>query len=385
MPKIGIDARMYSSKFTGIGRYVYELTENLFQIDQKNEYVLFLNEPEYSKFTPPNKRVSKVLVDAHHYSLSEQTTFLKKIIAAKVDLMHFTHFNAPILYMGKSVVTIHDLTLSFFPGKKMNSSIYRLAYQLVIRTAVRKAKKVIAVSNNTKHDLQTILGTPDKKAQVIYEGVNSEFKAITDQQKIDKVLKKYNLDRPFILYTGVWRSHKNLANLIKAFGILKHQYGLDCYLVITGKKDPYYPEVEQETLSLQLENDVVFTGLIPEDDLITLYSAARLYAFPSLYEGFGLPVLEAMQCHTPVACSNASCLPEVAGMKNALFFDPKSPDDIAEKIYQLYSDPQLRDKLVKHGINRVKDFSWQQMAKETLALYQSILTPKRLTKKHEKS
>src|SRR5690242_14363572 len=142
---------MYSSRFTGIGRYVYELTQNLFRIDPNNEYVLFFNNPEYKEFKLPNSRVSKVLVNAPHYSIKEQTVFPKYLQKAKLDLMHFTHFNAPIFYFGRSVVTIHDLTLSFFPGRKMTSLVHRLGYQATIRSIVRKAKKIIAVSENTKN------------------------------------------------------------------------------------------------------------------------------------------------------------------------------------------------------------------------------------------
>jgi len=367
--KIGVDARMYTPKFTGIGRYVYELTRNLFEIDQDNEYVLFFNEPEFSRFTPPNKRISKVLVDAPHYSFAEQIKFLKILYSQKLDIMHFTHFNAPVLYRRPSIVTIHDLTLSFFPGNKMNSIFHRLAYQLTLNSAVKRAKKVISVSDNTKKDLQKITKISANKIETIYEAVAEEFHSITDQNRVYQCQLKYNLDRPFLLYTGVWRSHKNLPNLIRAFHILKKEYKLDHYLLITGRKDPVYPEIEQETLSLQLENDVIFTGLVPEEDLVTLYSAADAYVFPSLYEGFGRPVLEAMACETPVICSNSSCLPEICGKGNAIFFNPKSPQDIAEKTYELCASHQLKSELIKNAARHVKTFSWEKMAEKTLSIY----------------
>lgn len=378
--RIGIDARMYSSKFTGIGRYVYELIHNLCQLDQENEYVIFLNEPEYSKFTPPNSRVTKRLVNARHYSLKEQTKFLWILYREKLDLMHFTHFNAPILYFRKSIVTIHDLTLSFFPGKKMNSFIYRLGYGITLKSTVKKAKKIIAVSQNTKKDLIAIAKVPATKVSVVYEGVNAEFQPIKDQSQIAAVKGRYQINKPFILYTGVWRSHKNLPNLIKGFHQLVTQKKLDYQLVITGRQDPLYPEVKQAVQEYNLEDHVIFTGLVPENDLITLYSAADIYAFPSFYEGFGLPVLEAMQCSTPVACSNTSCLPEIAGANNAIFFDPNSAADIAAKIYQLATDKKLYRQLQTNGLNRVKDFSWSQMAQETAELYQQSMA-KNPTKK----
>jgi glycosyltransferase involved in cell wall biosynthesis len=371
--RIGIDCRMYSSRFTGIGRYVYELTENLFRMDPENEYVLFFNEPEFSHFTPPNGKVKKVLVNAPHYSFSEQTKFLSALNKEKLGLMHFTHFNAPVMYNRPSVVTIHDLTLSFYPGRKMASPLHRLGYQFTIKTAVKKARKIIAVSRNTKKDLLELFRPDEEKISVIYEGVHEKFQPLTgetDRKKIEDVRKKFGLDKPYLLYTGVWRSHKNLPNLLKAFHILKHDYGFDGSLVITGRKDPVYaPELEEKTLSLKLEEDVIFTGLVEEKDLVPLYNGALAYVFPSLYEGFGLPPLEAMQCGVPVAASDISSIPEVCGRDNAVFFNPEDPSDMAEKIFTLISEPSLREKLVANGLKRVKQFSWKKMTEETLRVY----------------
>lgn len=369
---------MYSTRFTGIGRYVYELTRNLFRIDHKNEYVLFFNEPEFTNFTPPPPthenpnppKVTRVKVNAPHYSLREQTKFLHALNKQKLNLMHFTHFNAPLLYSKPSIVTIHDLTLSFFPGKKMNSWPYRTAYNITIKSAVNKAKKVIAVSRNTKEDLQKILQTPDKKVEVIYEGVDSNFRPLKDETYRMTLKKKFDLEEPYLLYTGVWRSHKNLKNLIKAFHILKTEYGYPGRLVITGRHDPVYaPEIFTQTASLKLLSDILFTGMVDELELIALYNGAQVYVFPSLYEGFGLSPLEAMQCGTPVAASSASCIPEVCGEDNALFFDPKDPADMAEKIYQITSEKSLRERLIAQGLAHVKTFSWKKMAKQTLKLY----------------
>jgi glycosyltransferase involved in cell wall biosynthesis len=368
--KIGIDCRMYSTNFTGIGRYVYELTRHLFKIDKKNEYVLFFNEPQFNDFEPETANIKKILVNAHHYSFQEQIKFLKLINREKLDLMHFTHFNAPIFYDKPFTVTIHDLTLSFFPGKKMNNFFYRTAYNLTIKNAVKKSKKIIAVSNNTKEDIQTIYQIDPKKIAVIYEGVDQKFHSKVDEHTIAASIKMYKINRPYILYTGVWRSHKNLPRLIKAFHILKSEYGFDGDLVITGRHDPLYaPDLLENIISLKLEPNIIFTGMVDEEELITLYNGASLYAFPSLYEGFGLSPLEAMQCGTPVAASNTSCIPEICGEKNALYFDPQDPYDMAEKIFQILSQKTLRENLIKSGLSHVKKFSWKKMAEETLKIY----------------
>lgn len=373
MARIGIDCRMYSSRFTGIGRYVYELTRNLFQLDSQNEYVLFFNDPEYDAFKPPNERVTKVRVNAPHYSFSEQVKFLFQLRKQKLGLMHFTHFNAPILYKHPSIVTIHDLTLSFYPGKKMTSPFHRIAYKKTIHSAVKNAQKTIAVSRNTKKDIEDILKTDPKKILVIYEAVHEAFRPIEDDTYKMKLKEKFNIETPFILYTGVWRTHKNLPNLIRAFAILKKEYGYPGKLVITGKHDPVYAQdIFQMPETVALDDQIIFTGMVDELELIALYNAAQVYAFPSLYEGFGLPPLEAMQCGTPVAASNRSCIPEVCG-DNALFFDPKDPRDIADKIYTITSENAVRERLINNGLAHVKNFSWEKMAQQTLQLYNEIL------------
>jgi glycosyltransferase involved in cell wall biosynthesis len=375
MARIGIDCRMYSSAFTGIGRYVFELTKNLLKLDKDNRYVLFFNDPEFQKFTPPDKNVKKVLVNAPHYSFREQTKFLRALNREHLDLMHFTHFNAPVFYRRPSVVTIHDLTLHFYPGKKKASFLHRMAYSLTLKTAVKKAKKVITISENTKKDLHKLLKIASEKVAVIYEGVDEKFKILADPQLTKDIKKKYKLDKQYLLYTGVWRCHKNLPNLIEAFHILKTEYDFDGYLVITGRHDPLYaPEIMEKAVSLNLDDDVIFTGLVEEDELVPLYNGALAYVFPSLYEGFGLPPLEAMQCGIPVAASRASCLPEICGENNAVFFDPNDPNDMAEKIFRVVSEKSLREQLIKNGLEHAKKFSWEKMAGQTMLIYRQILT-----------
>lgn len=376
--KIGIDCRMYSSSFTGIGRYVFELTRNIFQLDQKNEYVLFFNEPEYSLFTPPNQRVTKIKVNARHYSFSEQTRFLNLLNKEHLDLMHFTHFNAPLLYRRPSIVTIHDLTLSFFPGKKMTSPLHRLAYHLIINNAVRKAKKVIAVSKNTKKDIEKLLKIPAQKIEVIYEGIDENFTRPISAEFIESAKKKFAIDKPYLLYTGVWRSHKNLPNLLRAFKILVEEYGFDGYLVITGRKDPFYePEIIEQTRSLQIDNNVVFTGLVSEDELPALYRGAAVYVFPSYYEGFGLPPLESMAAGTPVASSDRSCMPEICGndpeKPTALFFNPDKPEEIASQTFRILSEQTLRETLIANGLNHISKFQWTKMAISTMDIYMQAI------------
>lgn len=373
--RIGIDARMYSSGFTGIGRYVFELIQNLAKLDQVNKYVCFLNPPEHLNFQAPASNFEAVKVCAPHYSFAEQTQFLKALRKEKLDLMHFTHFNAPLLYGGKSVVTIHDLTLSFFPGRKMTSLLHRIGYNMVLRRSVQRASKIVAVSRNTKNDLVKILKTDPRKIKVVYNGVGDEFKpVVTTDLSRKRLEKKYQIEGGYLLYTGVWRDHKNILGLLKAIAELKKSKEWDHQLVITGKEDRIYaPEIRAAITKLNLEDNIVFPGLIPDAELLELYQGARVFVFPSFYEGFGLPPLEAMACGIPVAASNVSSIPEVCGEGNVLYFDPKNPSEMAEVIWKAWSNEQLRSELKTKGLVRAAEFSWSKMAKETLDIYKDVI------------
>lgn len=367
--RIGIDARMYSTNFTGIGRYVYELTRRLFTIDQQNEYILFLNDPEYKKFIPPHSRVQKVRVNAKHYSWREQWHFYRILQKAKIDLMHFTHFNAPVLYRRPSVVTIHDLTLSFYPGKKMTKWFHRTAYHLVFGTTVRHARTVIAVSKNTAKDLTKLYPQTAQKTKVIYEGVGAEFFTEYDAGALQAAREKIGIHGPYILYTGVWRSHKNVTGLIRAFAALVKKKLFDGQLVLTGRPDPLYPEVKETIRREKITDRVICPGLVDERTLIALYRGAALYVMPSFYEGFGLPVLEAFASGCPVVASHASSLPEICGQHAAHFFNPQSISSMVDAMAEVLHKPELREKLIAAGTQRVQDFSWDRMAEETLKMY----------------
>lgn len=370
--RIGIDARFYSSSATGIGRYTAELIDHLLKIDTKNHYTLFFNDPHFDEFTPPRPGVEKVRANIPHYSFAEQWKYWRILSGSNLDVMHFTHFNAPILYRKPSVVTIHDLTLTLFPGKKMVAAWHRLGYNVTIRCVVNKARRIIAVSEHTAKDLTRLLHVDRSKIRVIHEGVSAGFHPIKDAHLLETFREDYGLTKPYLLYTGVWRNHKNLVNLIRAFGILKRDYDFPGWLVITGKEDPWYPEVRQTVAEEKLEGEVRFTGLIPEEDLVLLYNAALVYVLPSLYEGFGLPALEAFASGVPLAASQSSSLPEICGENNAVFFDPKNPQDIAQKIADLIKDKEKMAELRERGLARAKDFSWEKMAHSTLATYNEV-------------
>lgn len=373
---IGIDCRIYSTSF-GIGRYTHELIRHLAKIDNENHYVLFVNKSEQENVQCPAANFTKVVVNASPYSLREQIHFLRVLNSQKLDLMHFTHFNAPLLYMRPSVVTIHDLILHFFPDKcytrrsrSLKKWIQILAYRLTVWVTIKKARHVIAVSENTKSDLSKLLHTDPKKITVIHESVGKEFHPPTDNSENQKTLNKFAITLPFVLYTGNWRVHKNLLNLITAFSLVCEKIP-NLSLVLTGQLHPDYPEIPRLIRNLGLTTKVKTLGIIEETELIHLYQSAELFALPSRIEGFGLPILEAMACGTPVVASNTTSLPEVGGTA-ALYFDPSHPGQMAEMMLRVLKNQELHHEMVEQGFTNIRRFSWEKTAKQTFELYTSF-------------
>ena len=378
--KIAIDCRMYSKNFTGIGRYIDQLLTNLSKIDQQNTYLLYLNKPDFESYNPPSDNFIKILVNAPQYSLKEQTIFLYSILKTKPDLIHFTNFNQPILSPFQEITTIHDLTLHFYPGRKFKTPLFRYLYKLIVKIAIKKSKHIISISEHTTKDLHKYYPESKSKTQTIHNGFDPIFltntpttHTTTNKQKQNSI--ETNLPKKYILYTGNWREHKNVTNLIKAFKILKEKHKYSGKLVLTGNPNPLYPEPLQAIHELKLQDEIIQLGLIEETDLPKLYQQAEVYVFPSLYEGFGLPILESFATQTPVAASNRASIPEVGG-KGCLYFDPLSPEDIAEKTNQIISNPELKKQLIKKGQKQLLNFDFYKMAKETHSLYMQTLTNK---------
>ncbi len=393
---IGIDARFYGPLGKGLGRYTQEVVDNLIKIASAESpsgegvafnYVVFLSPENFNEFNEDWPGVRKVLLPVPWYSWREQIMMPFYIWREKIDLMHFPHFNVPILTPVPFVVTIHDLILTHFPTTRATTlrpwlySLKNLAYRLVISVAVHRAKKIITVSEFTKKDLVEQFKIAATKIAVTYEGVanlakgrDSLFVAKLDRQE---TLEEYHIAKDFLLYVGNAYPHKNLERLLKVFSDL-HGTRPDLRLVLVGKDDYFYTRVKNIARSLNLwqaenkNSPVIFAGYVPDAQLEILYQAARAYVFPSLYEGFGLPPLEAMAKNCPVLSSNRSSLPEILG-NAALYFNPEDEENMKEKIKLILEDDSVRAGLITRGQELVKKYNWWQCARETLAVYEEVL------------
>lgn len=375
--RIGIDARFYGPTGKGLGRYTQEIVDNVVKIDQVNEYVVFLTKGNFDEFECDGKRVRKILADARWYTLSEQLIMPRLIAKEKVDLMHYLHFNVPMFSGKKFMVTIHDLILVKYPTPRastLSPVLYKfknLAYRLVIWSAINRARKIIAVSEFTKQDIVEQFHIRPEKIQVIYEGVANLAKGrdslFTAKQNDKAVVLEYNITDPFLLYIGNAYPHKNLERLVSVFQKIKaNQPNLK--LVLVGKEDYFYKRLKTETK----DDAVIFAGYVPDSQLEALFSQAVCYVFPSLYEGFGLPPLEAMAKGCPVVSSNRSSLPEVLGSA-AVYFNPENEQEMQQQIETVINNQNLREQLIKEGYQQIKKYDWWESARLTLKVYQELL------------
>jgi len=390
--RIGIDARFYGPIGKGLGRYTQEVIDNIIKITSAREgvafdYIVFLSPHNYDEFISEQPNIRKVLLNVRWYSFWEQLLVPFYIWREKLDLMHFPHFNVPLLTPVKFIVTIHDLILTHFPTQRattLSPWLYyfkNLAYRLVIFSAVQRARRVIAVSEFTKQDIIKKFRVAPAKITVTYEGVSnlshgrdSLFVAKLDTQE---TLDQYHIAKNFLLYVGNAYPHKNLEGLLRVFDKLLKEFS-SLRLVLVGRQDYFYTRVQDYARSLNLwqrgnlNSPVIFPDYVPDAQLEVLYQEARAYIFPSLYEGFGLPPLEALSQGCPVVSSNAASLPEILGSA-ALYFEACSETDMYKQIKRILTDDQLVAELKQHSQEVVKKYNWWECARETLMVYEEVL------------
>ncbi len=399
---IGIDARMLGPECGGLGRYIEQLVLHLHDIDQENQYVLFLkkenwdyvhighqteeftvdsyysnNKKDKSRVVLHNENFRKVLADVHWYGWEEQIIFPRIIRAEQVDLMHFPHWNVPLFYSDPFIVTIHDLLLMHYPTREasllgpLSYWFKHHAYQRVLRHAASAARHIVTPSEFTRHDVHGMLGVPLERISVTYEAPFDTAKRKALDKKNVSIFDMYGITKPYALYVGVAYPHKNLPGLLDAWHAMEKKYGEQYQIVFVGKDNFFYKKVKAYNRLHHSTKSAIFTGFVSDEDLHELYSRARMYVFPSVYEGFGLPPLEAMLHRVPVVSSNRTCLPEVLG-EGAMYADPENRDQFAEAMYTVLTNDDIRFELKAQADIELKRYSWKKMAKETINIYKKF-------------
>ncbi|HEY2394030.1 MAG TPA: glycosyltransferase family 1 protein [Candidatus Angelobacter sp.] len=364
--KIAFDLRRIGNP--GIGRYMKCLAEAVTAQSPEHEYLLVLPPGGEDLVNAP--QAEKICPELKYYSVREQIELPRILRSHRVDLLHSPHFLLPLLPSCPAVVTIHDVIYLACP-QDLPSRAGRLYYRGMMNACSRMAARIITDSEYSRDEIVRHLHADPAKIEVIYPGVDPGFQRVTDAAQLAAVRAKYGLDPEFILCVGIYKLRKNHAGLLRAFQRLR-QSGVNAQLAIAGPMAEGESVLRRLAAELGIAAHVVFTGFVDEPDLRALYSAASVCVCPSLYEGFGFTVLEAMACGTPVVCSSAASLPEVAG-QGALYVNPHNPEEIASQLLRVFSDADLRAALVERGWKNLQRFSWQDTAAQTLAVYHQAL------------
>ena len=374
--KIAIDATIIRDEITGTGFYITNLINGLKEIDNLNHYYIFGDEKYIIKHINLKgienfKIIHKRFKNRFIRVLWEYFILPLSLRALKFDILHSPNYITPLLkFKFKIILTIHDLTFLLFPEK--HTITKRLLFGKMISFYIKKADKIISVSENTKKDILQFFNIPEEKIAVTYESIPGYYNNLIDHVQVKKILKKYSITGKFILFVGMIEPRKNILSLLKAFVELDKELDLD--LVIVGKKGWDYDEIEQYIKNIEkmkLKNNIILTGYIAEEELKYFYQEAFMFIYPSLYEGFGLPPLQAMACGTPVITSNISSLPEVVG-DAAIKINPDSLDCLVKSIKLVYNDQDFRNLLIKKGLERAALFNLEKIAQNTLRIYESV-------------
>jgi len=366
--RIGIDARLLNYRKAGISQYILRLLEGLDDLAPDEEVVVLRSRKQPARDLPPTRFGSLPLWTPPHNRF-EQFGLRVELARHNLDLLHSPDFIPLFHRRFRSVITVHDLAFLLYPQLLTRESA---RYYGQIDQAVRSADRIIAVSESTKRDVIRLLGAREERVAVIPEAVNPIYRPLEDRRAVEEVRHRYNLPERFAIFVGTIEPRKNLTAAMRAVRRLKDQHHTELVLAVVGQWGWLYEDVLEVHRQLHLEDSVRFLGRIPDDDLVALYNAASVLAYPSHYEGFGLPPLEAMACGTPVVVSNTSALPEVV-RDAGLMVSPEDDEGLALALLRILSDSELRETLIRRGLQRAADYTVSGMAEKTLALYRSVL------------
>lgn len=378
--RIGIDARIIFRR--GVGRYIENLVKNLLEIDRENEYFVYLDKRSTLNEYIEAKNCKFRRLNTTNAFIYEQILLPFQAASDKIDVLHGTDNTLPYLFpvfRGKKTVTIHD-TMFIRPLVKaiakptLKQRLVDLYNKFSIPLSARIADHVITVSEYSKSDILKHLHVKADKVSVIKEAADKKYRPIRDEKKLSAVMDKYGINKPFVLLSAASDTRKNTIRALEAFNIFNNTTEFKYQLVITsiGKKEMATTRIAEKIKELNLEKYVIITEYAPEDDMIMLYNAAFIFLFPSIWEGFGLQVLEAFSCGLPVVTSNNTSLAEVAD-DAAMLIDPYSVGDIERGLAELEKSQAKRYSLREKGFKQAEKFSWKQTARETLDIYKSLM------------
>lgn len=366
--RIGIEGRTLQGRRYGVARFTKNLLKWFVRIEPENEYIVYLSEPvELEGLDAEN--LSLQVIGSDKIPLAWRHLRLPvRMKRDKVDIHFSPSYFVPLIKVCPYVVVVHDISFKAHP--EWFAKDLRMKFDDLFWPRVREAEKIITVSEYSKAEIIRLLGANPAKISVIHEAADEIFKPVEDGSRLESVQKKYGISKPFILTAGSIHTRRNLERLIEAVALASRKLGFTPWLLILGTPAPFSPPVDiwGTARRLGIHQHIRHEEYVPEEDLLLLYNASSLFAYPSLYEGFGLPVIEAMACGCPVACSNATSLPEVAG-DAAIYFDPLNVETMAEAIFKILGDDTLRESLREKGLKRAGNFSWQRAARETLKVF----------------
>ena len=371
VPRIGIDARKL--KDYGIGSYIRNLLEALGKLPESSAYRfrVYARRSDADALPELPGHFEVVHDDSPGYSLAELTRFPWRLLRDRLDLFHATHYVLPPLWKTRAVVTIHDIIHLLYPEFLPNRAAHLYA-RFMIRRSLTRAGRIVTVSYNTRRDLVDYFDIPAARIDVIYNGVSSRFRPDVPREEKRRVAALLGIPSPYLLFLGGEKPHKNVQNVVRAFGKVRREQSLPHTLVLAGPLPQNPARLEALISALDLSDAVRRPGVVEDSDLPALYAGADAFLYPTLYEGFGLPVVEAMACGTPVLTSSNSALQEIAG-GHALLVDPMDVDAIAAGILLLATDAGARADYAELGKKRALDFSWDKTARRTLEVYASAL------------
>ncbi len=361
----------------GMANYFRQLVGSLAAIDHENQYTLLLHPNNVHLFhiDQPNFRTIVVPMPGRQVHYWEQFLLPLVLWRLKLDLVHFAGFPKVLLQRGPSVATLHDVGFKTNPETR-GDWLSRLYWDFFGNWGTRRADRVITISEHSRRGLERLLGIPAERITVTYLAPAPIFRPIEPESARAMARDKYGIEGRYILFVGTLQPTKNLARLIEAYALARQRARIQQSLVVVGQQGWQYQDIFARISGLELQDHVIFTGFVPDEDLPALYSGADVFVLPSLYEGFGLPVVEAFACGTPVIASNVASLPEVAG-DAAILVNPTNIEGLAQVLERVCMDAGLRQAMRQAGLARAAQFSWRTCAEQTRQVYRQVWAQRR--------